>query len=170
MTGGESGRTVEVSQRVQGTPDVVFPYFTEAEKYTRWKGLEAELDPRPGGIYRVKMWSGGTIEGRYLVVDPPHRVVFSWGWRGDPLPLGFVDVPPESTTVEVTFEADGDATIIHLRHAGLPSEEAEDVHRWGWEKYMPRLEILCAGGDPGPEPAPEVARKVEAAVRRRSVP
>src|SRR5439155_19605728 len=54
---------VEVSVRVPGTPEAVFPYFTEPDKYTRWKGLEADLDPRPGGIYRVKMFSGVWVEG-----------------------------------------------------------------------------------------------------------
>jgi uncharacterized protein YndB with AHSA1/START domain len=155
MIAPETGRTVEVTQRVAGSPEDVFPFFTDPVKYKRWKGLEAELDARPGGVYRVKMWSGGSAEGTYLVVDPPRRLVFSWGWRGVELPPGFADVPPGTTTVEVTFVADGDGTIINLRHTGLPTEAAEAVHRFGWTDYLPRLAIVRAGGDPGPEPAPD---------------
>jgi uncharacterized protein YndB with AHSA1/START domain len=131
---------IEVSQRVDGTPEVVFPYFTDPEKYVQWKGLEAELDPRPGGIYRVKMWNGGWwAEGEFLIVEPPHRVVFSWGWRGAGLPPGMDDVPPGSTRVEVTLIPDGDGTIIQLRHTGLLSEQNGMVHRTGWSTFLKRL-------------------------------
>jgi len=142
---------VEVSVRVPARPEEVFPYFTEPDKYTRWKGLEAELDPRPGGIYRVKMFSGVWVEGEYLVVERPHRLVFSWGWRGDPLPTldVFADVPVGSSTVEVDFVPDGEGTIIRLRHTGLPTAKAGRFHQWGWTAYLPRLEVVAGGGDPG---------------------
>ena len=64
-------KTVEVTVRVAGTPDEVFPYFTDPEKYRRWKGLDAELDARPGGIYRVWMPRGLVLEGEYRVVERP---------------------------------------------------------------------------------------------------
>jgi uncharacterized protein YndB with AHSA1/START domain len=147
---------IEVSVRVPGKPEEVFPYFTEPEKYTRWKGLEADLDPRPGGIYRVKMLSGVWVEGEYLEVERPRRLVFSWGWRGEPLPAMdvFADVPPGSSTVEVDFIPDGDGTIIRLRHTGLPTAKAGRFHTWGWSAYLPRLERTIAEGDPGPPPDP----------------
>ena len=147
---------VEVSVRVPGTPEAVFPYFTEPDKYTRWKGLEADLDPRPGGIYRVKMFSGVWAEGEYVEVERPHRLVFTWGWRGDPLPVldEFVLVPAGSSTVEIDFVPDGDETIIRLRHTDLPSAKAGRFHRWGWKAFLPRLATAVAGGDPGPEPDP----------------
>jgi uncharacterized protein YndB with AHSA1/START domain len=160
MTPAQGEGTVEVSQRVVGTPDVVFPYFTDPEKYCLWQGLEAELDPRPGGIFRLRFFDGGAVEGEYLVVDPPRRLVFSWGWNGDVLPPGMADAPPGSTTVEITFVPDGDGTIIQLRHSGLPSDAASGFHVYGWRTvYLPRLEIVCAGGDPGSEPGPAAARE-----------
>ena len=155
MKSDSETKTVEVSVRVPGSPEVVFPYFTDAEKYLQWKGFEAELDARPGGVYRVLMPGGATAEGEYLVVDPPHRLVFSWGWQGEVLPDGFAEVSPGSTTVEITFVADGDDTIIRLRHTGLPSDEAEQVHRFGWTAYLPRIEVVRSGGDPGPQPGGE---------------
>jgi uncharacterized protein YndB with AHSA1/START domain len=149
---------IEVSQRVDGTPDVVFPYFTDSEKYVQWKGLEAELDPRPGGVYRVKMWNGGWwAEGKFLVVEPPHKLVFSWGWRGVDLPPGMDDVPPGSTTVEVTFIADGDGTIIQLRHTGLAEEQNGMVHRFGWTLFLKRLRSLRAGHSPTDQMIEEVS-------------
>lgn len=150
---------VEVTQHVDARPDEVFPYFVDAAKYTRWKGLDAEFDPRPGGIYKVKMWDGGGVEGRYVVVDPPRRVVFTWGWHGPGLPEGFAEVPPGSTTVEVTFEPAGEGTLVRLRHTGLPTEAAAVVHRWGWTTYGARLGDVTAGKDPGPDPGPALAAR-----------
>jgi uncharacterized protein YndB with AHSA1/START domain len=48
-------RTLEVEMRIDAPPEVVFAYFTDPEKYRRWKGVRAELDPRPGGGFRVDM-------------------------------------------------------------------------------------------------------------------
>jgi len=81
-----------------------------------------------------------------VTVDPPHRIVFTWGWEGDGSP-----VPPGSSTVEITITADGpDATVLRLVHRGLPLP-ALDRHRDGWEHYLGRLTIRAAGGDPGPD-------------------
>jgi uncharacterized protein YndB with AHSA1/START domain len=74
-------RTIEVETRIAAPPDVVFAYFVEPELYRRWKGTSAELDPRPGGLYRVVMPSGDLVRGKYLEVQSPTRIVFTWGFR-----------------------------------------------------------------------------------------
>ena len=63
----------------------------------RWKGVSADLDPRPGGVYRVDMNGRDVAKGEYLEVVPHSRVVFTWGWEGEESA-----VPPGSTTVEIT--------------------------------------------------------------------
>jgi uncharacterized protein YndB with AHSA1/START domain len=60
----------------------VFAFFTDAELYPRWMGREATLDPRPGGIYRCVVHDTATVLGEYVVVEPPRRVVFTWGLEG----------------------------------------------------------------------------------------
>ena len=84
--------------------------------------------------------------GEFVEIDPPRRVVFTWGWEG------MDAVPPGSSTVEVTFEPDGDATILRLVHRGLPSAEEVQQHSHGWDMYLGRLVVAGAGGDPGPDP------------------
>jgi uncharacterized protein YndB with AHSA1/START domain len=37
----------------------------------------------PGGVYRVRMADGFSAAGRFLAVEPPHLVVFSWGFADD---------------------------------------------------------------------------------------
>src|SRR3989442_13554655 len=68
--------------RVAARPETVFPFFTDPAKMTRWKGVEAELDPRPGGIYRVNVTGRAVARGQYVEVVPNRRAVFTWGWEG----------------------------------------------------------------------------------------
>jgi uncharacterized protein YndB with AHSA1/START domain len=138
---------IEREVRVDAAPETVFEFFTDPEKMVRWKGTAATLDPRPGGVYRVELNEQAIAKGEYVEVDPPRRVVFTWGWEGD-----FAATPPGSTTVEITLTPDGDATIVRLVHRDLPTPESVEAHAQGWDQYMARLAIVAAGGDPGHDP------------------
>ena len=145
--------TVALEQRVAGPPATVFQYFTDPEKYRRWKGIDAELDARPGGIYRVMMAPDAWVSGEYVIVEPPHRLVMTWGFEGDQsLPRGLAQVGPGSSRVEFLFVEDGDGTIIRVRHTGLPTEDARFAHELGWTSYLPRLASAQEGVDPGEDP------------------
>jgi uncharacterized protein YndB with AHSA1/START domain len=138
---------VELQVRLGAPPDEVFLYLTDAERYVEWQGVKAELDPRPGGVYRVWMDADTVARGEYVEVESPRRVVFTWGWEGND------GVPPGSTTVEFTLEADGDGTVLSLRHTGLPDGEAAAMHEEGWRFFTERLAVVTRG-DPGrPIPA-----------------
>lgn len=141
--GDDGAVTLEVL--IEAAPETIFEFFCDPEKMVRWKGISATLDPRPGGLYSVDVTGQALARGRYVAVEPPRRVVFTWGWAGD------AAVPPGSSTVEVTLEPRGDATVVRLTHTGLPQEKHE-LHREGWEHFTARLVIAAAGGDPGPDP------------------
>lgn len=136
---------LELERRIRARPETIFTYFTDPERYVQWMGIDADLDARPGGVYRVDVPQGFTALGRFEEVDPPRRVVFSWGWEGHDT------VPPGSTRVEVTLTPDGEETIVRLVHTGLPGADEVEQHDHGWNRYLDRLAIAGAGGDPGPE-------------------
>lgn len=136
---------IELERRILARPETVFSYFTDSERYTAWMGVEAVLDARPGGVYRVRVAQGGTALGEFVEVDPPRLIVFTWGWEDDP------DVPPGSTTVTVTLVADEGATLVRLVHSGLPDESAVELHERGWTHYLDRLGVAATGADPGPD-------------------
>ena len=147
------GLTVELEYRVDGPPASVFEYFVDPDKYRRWKGVDAELDARPGGLYRVTMGPEVWVRGRYVAVEPPRRLVMTWGFESTlDLPRGLAQVPPGSSTVEFAFVEDGDGTLIRVTHSDLPTEEARWAHRLGWEGYLPRLVALLGGDDAGDDP------------------
>lgn len=130
---------------VAAPPDVVFAYFTDPERMCRWMGIKTELDPRPGGIYRVEVNGRDVALGEYVEVLPYSRVVFTWGWEDPDNPLR-----PGSSTVEVSLQPHNGGTVVRLRHSGLP-EATRVEHGDGWVHYLSRLRIAAGGGDPGPD-------------------
>lgn len=145
--------------RIAARPDIVFAYFTDPDRLVRWQGVSANLDPKPGGVFQVRINSKHIARGEYVAVEPYRRVVFSWGWEGEEL------VPPGSSTVEVTLRPDGDGTVLRLCHSGLPSAESVASHAHGWEHYTTRLATVAGGGDPGIDPwsvEPEPAQQATA--------
>lgn len=99
-------------------------------------GVGAELDPRPGGQFRIDADGVHIALGEYREVDPPHRLVMTWGWLDDE------SIPPGSTLVEITLTPEGAGTRLRLRHTGFPHEPARDMHRAGWALYTARLAAL----------------------------
>ena len=127
-----------------------------AEAGADWVRVIHLLDhPRLASPIRVafKVWMDAdtVARGEYLEVDPPGRLVFTWGWEGNP------DVPPGSSTVEVSLEPEGTGTVLTLRHIGLPNGEAAAMHEDGWRLYTGRL-ILAASGGSTFEPPPAEPR------------
>jgi uncharacterized protein (TIGR02453 family) len=146
--GGVGGDGVVTVERwIDATPETVFSFFSDPGRWLSWQGVTAEIDPRPGGAFRMNVRGDGYAAGEFVVVDPYERIVLTWGWENEDL-----GVPPGSSTVEVTFAAERGGTLVHLTHAGLPPT-AVAPHAEGWNHYLDRLAVRAAGGDPGPDPA-----------------
>jgi uncharacterized protein YndB with AHSA1/START domain len=131
---------------IAASPETVWEFFVDPDKLMRWKGMNADLDPQTGGIYRCEVIPGHTARGEYVELDPPHRLVFTWGWDNND------GVPPGSSTIEVELTPAGDGTSLRFVHKDLPNAEAVESHAHGWDHYLPRLELAAAGGDPGADP------------------
>jgi uncharacterized protein YndB with AHSA1/START domain len=148
MPASRSGteRELAYETRIAARPETVFAFFSDPAKMVQWMGTEATLDPRPGGVCRVDPGGHAVMSGRFVEVDPPRRIVFTWGWE-----TKLVATPPQSTIVEVSLIPDGDHTVLRLVHRRL-RPEATAFHRMGWEHYLPRLAHVASGIDPGADP------------------
>src|SRR5687767_3621794 len=113
MARPEATDAVERVVHIAAPPETVYAFFIDPEKLVRWKGVSAELDPRPGGIYRVDVTGGDVARGEFVEATPFSRVVFTWGWEGADSPIA-----PGASTVEITLIPDGDGTLVRLRHYG----------------------------------------------------
>ena len=145
------GETAVVEQRVAARPETVFSFFTSAERWLAWQGTQADIEPRPGGIFRVNVRGDGFVSGTFLELVPARRIVFTWGWEGEDPPF---PVPPGGSRVEIDLEPDGpdgEATLLRLRHAvDLPA--LQELVMQGWAHYLERLAAVSEGRDPGPDP------------------
>jgi uncharacterized protein YndB with AHSA1/START domain len=130
---------------IDASPETVWEFFVDPSKVLRWMGIDAELDPQAGGIYRLNVISGNTALGEFVEVDKPHRLVFTWGWDGNE------SLPPGASTVEAELTPEGKGTSLRFVHRDLSPEQAAS-HAQGWDHYLARLEIAAAGGDPGEDP------------------
>lgn len=125
---------LEVTTTIEASPQEVFPYLVQPDLLVRWLGTWVDVDPEPGGAFAVDM--GETqVRGSYLAVDPPHRVVFTWGIPGDE------ELPAGSSTVEIVLRPEGDATVVELTHRDLPVGQ-QAGHREGWTSKLGEMALL----------------------------
>lgn len=138
--------TVALERHIAARPETVFGFLADREKWLLWMGADGVFSFEPGGSYRTRVTGRNVASGRFLAVDPPGRIAFTWGWETGPMP-----VPPGSSTVDITLEATSEGTVLHLIHSGLPSEAACIAHAEGWQHYVDRLASRAEGADPGPD-------------------
>lgn len=133
---------------IDASPETIWPFLTEVERHVEWMGTEAEIDPRPGGVYRVLVQSEHRAEGEFVEVVPYQRVVYTFGWDQEGNPIR-----PGSSTVEISLHPEDGKTRVRLVHRDLPADAVGD-HTVGWNHYLERLSVRAAGGDPGSDRGP----------------
>jgi uncharacterized protein YndB with AHSA1/START domain len=144
------GRTLRI-ERVFAAPITdTFDAWTNVDALRKWwpagPGWDtpvAEVELRTGGSVRLVMEDpNGTQfggEGRYLTIERPHRLVFTWRW--DSMAMGAQD-----QLIEVTFTDNGDrTTTVVLINTGLTDAD-EQAHREGWDASFDNLDAVLAAG------------------------
>src|SRR6185295_15007820 len=106
---------------IRATPEQIFPFFTDSARLLEWIGTEVTADARPGGGLRIVPNGVDVIRGTYRIVDPPRRVVFTWGFEGEGQAL-----PPGGSEVEVTLTSVPGGTEVRLVHRALPKRVLDD--------------------------------------------
>jgi uncharacterized protein YndB with AHSA1/START domain len=140
---------LRIERTFRAPPGAVFDAWTDADVLRRWwpagpdwTNPVAEVDLRVGGRLRLVMADPDGVEyggaGRYLEIDRPTRLVFTWQWD-DPT-LG-----TEEQRVEVTFTENPDAgtTVVLINH-GL-GEDAKRTHEEGWQLSFDNLDRALVG-------------------------
>lgn len=68
--------------------------------------------------------------GRFLAIERPHRVEYTWVSEA---------TQGVESVVAVTFEARGTGTEVNLRHSGVPDDEMGRQHQDGWTWVLSML-------------------------------
>jgi uncharacterized protein YndB with AHSA1/START domain len=137
--------TIDVIVEIAAPPLRVFTALASDEILTWWVNpgvfdtREWVGDVRVGGRWRAAGMSRGkpyVLEGEFLEVDPPRRLVHTWHLSG------VADTP--TTTVSYSLEEIDGGTRLTLRHWGFSSADWCWANRVGWETSLRRLLELFA--------------------------
>jgi uncharacterized protein YndB with AHSA1/START domain len=135
---------ITAAVHIDAPPERVYEYFTRPEAIISWMGEYALLQAEPGGLFELDI-KGAPVRGRFLEMDPPRRLLISWGYADSER------LPPGASTVEVRLTADRGGTRVELQHRDLPAGE-QPGHASGWTHYLTRLKAAASGSDPGRDP------------------
>ena len=135
--------SLTLKRRLKAAPGKVFQAWTDPEMLVRWFGpaetvdasVEADLDVRPGGRYRIAFATGDgerhQVGGTYREAVPGTRLVFTWAWQS---------TPERESLVTVTIVPDGDGSLLTLHQEQFFDEKARDGHMRGWTGTLDKLE------------------------------
>jgi uncharacterized protein YndB with AHSA1/START domain len=141
-------RVLRIERTFDAPVERVFEAWTSEEVLRRWlhgmPGWEtptAEVDLRVGGRIRIVMRdpSGGAesgATGEYRVVDPPHRLLFTWVWD---------DQPDQPQLIELEFSERDGATTVLMTNSSIPTDERCESQQRGWNVCYDNLDRLLAG-------------------------
>jgi uncharacterized protein YndB with AHSA1/START domain len=143
-----SGDELRLERLIAASPDELFRLWTTPELLITWWGpdgvdiSEHALDVRPGGAWRTTMrrpdGTRNTVSGKYLEIDPPHRLVFTWAWEDAAGKRG------HETVVDVRFESAPGGTRLALHQARFLDEDSRNLHQRGWSSSFDCLARVVA--------------------------
>ena len=100
--------------------------------------------PRAGDAFHLGL-DGTVIAGRYIEVDPPHRLVIGWDRQGTDKPT------PTPTCIEITLTPTGNGTTVKVQLSGLSAADAA-FYQQLWARHLDRIAAAFARAEPGALP------------------
>lgn len=100
--------SLQIVRQFKVKPAIVFDMFTNPKSMPTWWGdnVTFDLDVRVGGKWTIVRKAGETVYtalGEYLVVEPPHRLVYSYAMP---------QFSPNTDTISIQIDADGEAGSV----------------------------------------------------------
>jgi uncharacterized protein YndB with AHSA1/START domain len=143
-------RTLRMVHTFDASPERVFAAWTDPAQFTEWfgphgmKNTHCCLNLRVGGTWELTGEGLGTrraVSGRYLAVDPPRLLSFTWAWHE----TGDLATPREhETTITLEFKPAGARTEVTLTQTRFRDPAGAANHRWGWTGSFEKLDAFLA--------------------------
>lgn len=137
---------VKVQRVLPAPPERVFAEWVDPAAITAWmcpwpaRCLRAEIQPWAGGRLRFDIEDAGiefSVEGRFTVVDRPHRLTFTWRCST------WADPRADSMVVVSLDPHQRQQTLMTIEHTLLPDGLAEQ-HQTGWMAIAAQLEAALS--------------------------
>ena len=149
-----SNLILRMTRTFDATPERVFAAWTNPEHFGAWFGpvamhtVQCDIDAKVGGAWRL-MAEGinvpgrhqdgrvrPTVSGKYLEIEPPSRLVFTWAWHEKD---DFASPRGQESVVTVLFKPVGERTEMIFTQAVLKDESVLEAHRRGWSEAFDKL-------------------------------
>lgn len=138
-------RRLTVTRQIAAPIEDVFDAWRDPEALAEWMTPDlavpshVQVDFRVGGKFSINMASsraGALHSGRYLSIDPPHSLSFTWR---------SASTADRETHVSVTLRALGpERTELTLEHWGFVEDSHVPVHQRGWTQLLDQLATRAA--------------------------
>ena len=154
MAESASGLILRMTRTFDATPERVFAAWTDPDQFGQWFGpvgmktVSCDLDAKVGGTWRL-MGEGEnipgrqmpgrarpTVSGKYLEIEPPSRLVFTWAWHEQD---DFASPRGQESIVTIQFKAAGGKTEMIFTQAVFKDEQARAAHSLGWTGAFDKL-------------------------------
>ncbi|MBI5372050.1 MAG: SRPBCC domain-containing protein [Sphingobacteriales bacterium] len=129
-------KVLEMTEFFDTTAQRLFKAWTDEKDFSAWYGPEGfevtycKLDVKPGGKWRTCITSKEGkeywMEGRYIEIDPPQKLVFTFGDGSEN------KNPDEETIVTLTFSPSGNQVKMHFHQTRISNKAVKDSLHGGW--------------------------------------
>jgi uncharacterized protein YndB with AHSA1/START domain len=149
MTVEIQGEAVVGEIEIAATPQKVFDALVDPAQLAEWWGspdtyrtFAWQVDLRSGGAWSCNAQGPtgpvSTVSGRYLLVEPPHRLSYTWNpsWE-----------PAEESQIHYTLEAIPSGTRVSFRHEGFHTAKSREGHSMGWMRVVGWLQNHLEKGE-----------------------
>lgn len=138
--------SVSVKTRINAPIDLVFNSLVDPDFISQWMFgpslrpetiLHIKTNPVVNGTFSFLVERNGQQldhVGRYLTVNPPHQLTFTWA-------IG--EIKPDDSIVKISLEPSGNSSLLKLVHEMQPEwTDYLDRTREAWQKMTGQLALI----------------------------
>ena len=134
--------SVQISWNFPYPPAKVWQAWTDPAIAQLWFGsdpagkvLAANFDVQINGAYSVTFANSDgtefTCQGVYKEIDPPHKLVFTWGWA---------DQPEVAELITLHFTPNEGGTLMLFEQSNIDPSTTLHNYEEGWRRTFQKLE------------------------------
>src|SRR5262249_5270659 len=130
---------IKVERTIPAPPSEVFDAWLDPKiPGSPWhENQKLIVNPKVDGLWYWLSLRCTPHYGRFIEIHRPGRIQYSWM---SPNTLG------EESVVTVTFQKQGEGTLMTLLHSGFPNDDKAKAHENGWNSISEKFSNIFVGG------------------------